>query len=236
MIGRRHGCAKDDRRIALGAGRRRASRRRRHRLAAARLQPRPAGLCPARRLRAARGQPHPRRRWQAARRIRQGKTGLRAGFRHAPAGDRCLRLGRGQDLLRASGDRSPGNRGRADQESYPDRHRPAARRGVHHHPAGDEELPADRRGVLPAQGARDPARLPDREGAVEAAHPRALPQPDLSGAGLVWRRGRRHQLFQQVARRAHRRRGRVSRRPSPRRPTTTTPGAGPRRRAPGGTT
>ena len=213
MFGR-HACSEDDRRTGYGSRRRRASRRRRSRLAALLLQPRSAGLRPAGRLRTAHGEPNPCRRRQAARRVRDRETGLRPGLRHAAPDYRGLPLGRGQDVLRAFRDRSAGDRGRHDQEPHADRHRPAAGRRIDHHPAGDEELPPLRRGFLSAQDPRDPARLPHRARALQGAHSRTLSQPDLSRARLLRCRGRRHKLLQQVARRADRRRGRLSRRPA----------------------
>ena len=68
------------------------------------------------------------------------------------------------------------------------------------------------RGVDRAQDQGDPARDPDRDGAAQGPHPRALSERDLSRRRRLWRRGGGADLFRQAARRADARRGGVPRR------------------------
>ena len=87
---------------------------------------------------------------------------------------------------------------------------PAARR-LDDHPAGDEELPPDRRPLGRAQDQGDHPRHPAREHALQGRDPRALPQRDLPRPELLRRHRRGAGLLRQVARRADAGRGRLPR-------------------------
>ena len=119
-----------------------------------------------------------------------------------------LHLGRGQELLRAPRLRPARHRRRALRRG---RHRRAAARRLDDHPAGDEELPPDRRPLRRAQDQGDHPRHPAREHALQGRDPRALPQRDLPRPELLRRHRRGADLLRQVARGADARRDRLPR-------------------------
>ena len=178
-------------------------RRRRRRPALAFLQG-PAGLFAAAGLRAAGDDPRARRRRLAGRRIRHPAPALHSDPGRAEDGDQRLPRRRGQELLRAQRPRL--------RRHHPRRHAlcadlwigpPAAGR-LHHHPAGRQELPADQRGLAPAQDQGGAALAQDRAHLFQGEDPRALSQRNLSRPRRL-RRGRRvAALFRQVGARADR--------------------------------
>ena len=89
---------------------------------------------------------------------------------------------------------------------------PAAGRRLDDHAAGRQEHAAVERAVVRAQDQGDAARHPNRRGAAEGPHPRAVPERDLSRLRRLWRGVGGADLFQQAARRADPRRSRLSRR------------------------
>ena len=152
------------------------------------------------------------RRRPPAGRIRHREPRLRADHRDAEARHQRVPGGRGQDLLHPSRRRSARRHQRGVDQRQESRRRPPAGRRLHHHAAGDQELPADERGLLRAQDPRDDPGAAHREGLHQGPHPRALSQPDLSRLRQLRRRRRGAQLLQQVAGRADDRRGGLSRR------------------------
>ena len=93
-------------------------------------------------------------------RVRPRAADLHADRRDPRPGQAGVHLGRGQELLRARRFR-PARHRRGGLRRGP-AGRAAARR-LHHHPAGDEELPADRRPLGRAQDQGDHPRHPARE-------------------------------------------------------------------------
>ena len=140
-----------------------------------------------------------------------------------------LPVGRGQALLRARRPRLHRHRPRRLQATCRTGASERARRRLHHHPAGGQELPAVERAHARPQAQGGDPRHPHRARLLQGQDPRALSQRDLSRHRLLRRRRRRAQLFQQGAERAHASRRRPISRRCPRRPTTIIRSAGPRK-------
>ena len=174
-------------------------RRGRRALPAPSLRRRSARLSSAGPLSAADRHPDPRRRRPPDGRVRAGEADLRAGRGDPQAPDPGLPRRRGQELLQPFGGRPARHRPRgADQPLAPRREPPAGRR-LDHHPAGRQELPAERRGLAVAQDQGGAAGVPDRAGVHQGPDPRAVPERDLSRPRLLRRGGGGAQLLRQVA-------------------------------------
>src|SRR3979490_1744721 len=102
-------------------------------------------------------------------------------------------------------------RGRADRSRALAQQAPAGR-PLDHHAAGCQGHAAVQRADNVAQDQGGPAGDPDRGGAFQRPHPRAVPERDLSRLGCLRGRGGGADLLQQIARRIDPRRGGVSRR------------------------
>ena len=180
-------------------------RRRRGRPAVAFLQG-PAGLFAAAGLRAAGDDARARRRRLAGRRIRQPAPALHSDPGRAEAGDQRLPRRRGQEFLRAQRPRLRRHRPRRHALRAELRLGPPSAGRLDHHPAGRQELPADQRGLAPAQDQGSAALAQDRARLFQGEDPRALSQRDLSRPRRLRRRGGVAALFRQVGARADRRR------------------------------
>ena len=141
-------------------------------------------------------------------RVRPRAADLHADRRDPRPGEGGVHLGRGQELLRAPRLRSARHRGGALRRGGA--WRPAARR-LDDHPAGDEELPPDRRPLRRAQDQGDHPRHAAREHALQERDPPALPQRDLPRPELLRRHRGGADLLRQVAGAADARRDRLSR-------------------------
>ena len=173
----------------------------------------PAGLFAVAGLRAAGDDPRACRRRLAGRRIRHPAPALHSDPGRAEDGDQRLPRRRGQEFLRAQRPRLRRHRPRRHALCAELRLGPPAAGRLHHHPAGRQELPADQRGLVPAQDQGGAARAQDRARLFQGEDPRALSQRDLSRPRRLRRRRGLAALFRQVGARADRRRRRpISRR------------------------